>query len=93
MSEISIKPNRLLLIDGHAMIFRAWYSIPERLSSKGVRTSVVFGFMSTLFKLISDHNPTHVIVTLDPKGPTFRHDIYPASVSYTHLTLPTILLV
>ena len=78
MSEISLKPNRLLLIDGHAMIYRAWYSIPERLSSKGVRTSVVFGFISTLFKLISDHNPTHIIVTLDPKGPTFRHDMYPA---------------
>ena len=67
--------NKLLLIDGHAMIFRAWYSIPERLSSKGVGTSIVYGFLSSLFKLISDHNPSHLIVTLDPKGPTFRHEL------------------
>ena len=56
--------NKLLLIDGHAMIYRAWFSIPERLSSKsGVDTRGVFGFLSTLFKTISNHNPTNIILT------------------------------
>ncbi|MBM31846.1 MAG: DNA polymerase I [Chloroflexi bacterium] len=76
METKSIK-NKLLIIDGHAMIFRAWFSIPERLSSKGINTSIIFGFLSSLFKLISVHQPTHLIITLDPKGPTFRHELYP----------------
>ena len=65
--------NKLLIIDGHAMIFRAWYSIPERLSSIRVGTSIVYGLISTLFKLSSYHNPSHLMVTLDLKGATFRH--------------------
>ena len=83
--------NKLLLIDGHAMIFRAWYSIPERLSSKGVGTSIVYGFLSSLFKLISDHNPSHLIVTLDPKGPTFRHELYPEYKANRDTTPPEII--
>ena len=81
--------NKLLLIDGHAMIYRAWFSIPERLSSKsGVDTRGVFGFLSTLFKTISNHNPTNIILTLDPKGPTFRHKTYPEYKAHRPPTPP-----
>ena len=60
----------LMLLDGHAMVFRAWFSIPERLStSAGVDTRGVYGFMSTFIKVVNDHRPTHVALTFDTSKP------------------------
>ena len=68
----------LLVMDGHAMIFRAWFSIPERLStSTGRDTRGAYGFLTTFLKVIRDHSPTHVALTLDTRAPTFRDDLFP----------------
>ena len=73
------KKPLLLLMDGHAMVFRAWFSIPERLSNTaGVDTRGVYGFMNTFIKVINDHKPSHVVLTFDPPGPTFRDELFPA---------------
>ena len=65
-------------MDGHAMVFRAWFSIPERLStSTGKDTRGAYGFLNTFLKVIRDHTPTHVALTLDTRAPTFRDELYP----------------
>ena len=65
-------------MDGHAMVFRAWFSIPERLStSSGKDTRGAYGFLNTFLKVIRDHTPTHVALTLDTRAPTFRDEMYP----------------
>ena len=77
MSETNQSKKTLLLLDGFAMIFRVFYSRQPMVSSSGITTTVVQGFLSILFKLIKEVNPSHIILALDSKGPTFRHELYP----------------
>ena len=77
MSESNQSKKTLLLLDGFAMIFRVFYSRQPMVSSSGITTTVVQGFLSILFKLIKEVNPSHIILALDSKGPTFRHELYP----------------
>ena len=68
--------SRLVLLDGHAIIFRAFFAQrdnPLSVRRTGELTSAVFGFANTLLKVISDLKPTHLAVTLDRSTPTFRH--------------------
>ena len=67
---------KLVLIDGHALAYRAYHALPDDLkTSKGELTNAVYGFTSMLLKVLEDEQPTHIAVTFD-KGPTFRHEIY-----------------
>lgn len=69
--------KKLVLIDGHALAYRAYYALPDDLkTSRGELTNAVYGFTSMLLNVLRDESPTHIAVTFD-KGPTFRHDIYP----------------
>ena len=67
----------LLVIDGHAMVYRAWFSIPERLSSGGIDTRGAYGFTNTFLKVIRDQKPTHAAIAFDTGAPTFRDAMYP----------------
>ena len=69
----------LYLIDGHALIFKMYYAFVRRpmMNSKGVDTSILFGFMKYLLELLDKRKPTHVAVSFDLHGPTFRHLEYP----------------
>ena len=71
--------NRLFLIDGHALMFRMYYAFIRRpmINSKGVDTSVIFGFTRYLLDLIIREKPTHLAVAFDPPCKTFRHEAYP----------------
>jgi DNA polymerase I len=64
--------KKLLLIDGHALFHRAFHALPAMSNSEGFPTGAVFGFFSMLFKALEDIKPTHLLVTFDVKGPTFR---------------------
>jgi DNA polymerase-1 len=71
-------PNerKLVLIDGHALAYRAYHALPEDLkTSRGELTNAVYGFTSMLLNVLRDEAPTHIAVTFD-KGPTFRHEIF-----------------
>jgi DNA polymerase-1 len=68
-------PKRLLLIDGHALAYRAYHAIQPLTSPKGEPTNAIFGFASMLLKAINDFPPDYVILTLD-SGRTFRHDAF-----------------
>ena len=70
--------KKLLLIDGMAAVYRAYYALNKnpRLNSKGMNTSCVLGFTTTLYDLLRTQQPTHVGVAFDLQKPTFRHEMY-----------------
>lgn len=71
---------KLFLIDGHALIFKMYYAFLGRpmINSKGVDTSILFGFTKYLLELIDKESPTHIAVSFDPPGGTFRNEMFPA---------------
>ena len=71
---------KLFLIDGHALVFKMYYAFLGRpmVNSKGVDTSILFGFTKYLLELIDRERPTHIAVSFDPPGGTFRNELYPA---------------
>ncbi|MDR4469703.1 MAG: DNA polymerase I [Nitrospira sp.] len=64
----------LYLIDGSAYIYRAFFALPALNNSKGLQTNAVYGFMTTLLKIIREHKPDGLAVAFDEKGPTIRHE-------------------
>ena len=68
------KRKKLVLIDGHAMIHRAFHAVPEQLtSSSGEPVNATFGFTSMLMKALTEEKPEYVAMTFDRPAPTFRH--------------------
>ena len=70
--------KKLVLFDGMAMVYRAYYALSgsNRMNSKGVNTSAVLGFTTTLYDLVKKLKPTHMAVAFDLQKPTFRHEMY-----------------
>ncbi len=70
---------KLFLIDGHALVFKMYYAFLGRpmVNSKGVDTSILFGFTKYLLELIDREKPSHIAVSFDPPGGTFRNQLYP----------------
>ncbi|MFN2582834.1 MAG: DNA polymerase I, partial [Candidatus Dormibacteria bacterium] len=64
----------LLLVDGHNLVYRAFYAMPALSNSRGEMTNAAYGFTSMLFKALNEHRPTYAIAAFDPPGLTFRHD-------------------
>ena len=65
----------LMLMDGHAIVHRAWHAIqqPLNVSATGEEVRAVYGFLNTFLRMLSDWNPTHCAMTFDLPKPTFRH--------------------
>ena len=70
--------NRLYLIDGHSLIFKMYYAFLRHpmINSKGMDTSILFGFTKYILELIDREKPTHLAIAFDPPGGTFRHEMY-----------------
>ena len=70
--------DKLFLLDAYALIYRAYYAFLKapRINSKGFNTSAVLGFVNTLEDILNTEKPTHIGVAFDPKGGTFRHELY-----------------
>ncbi len=68
--------SKLLLIDGHSILNRAYYGVRGLTSSKGVPTNAVYGFLNMMFKYIEEEEPDYLTVAFDEHGPTFRHEMY-----------------
>ena len=67
--------KKLVLIDGHALVHRAFHALPPSMSSpNGIPTNAVYGFVSVLIKTIKDLKPDYIVATFDLAGPTFRHE-------------------
>ncbi len=71
--------KELYLLDAYALIFRAYFAFIRnpRITSTGLNTSAVFGFVTTLEELLKIYHPSHLAIVFDPPRPTFRHEIYP----------------
>ena len=71
------KRDKFIIIDGHALIHRAYHAIPPSLTAKdGQVVNAVYGFTSIMLKALKDLKPDYIAVTFDLKGPTFRHKMY-----------------
>lgn len=75
-----MEQKRLFLLDAYALIFRAYYALIKmpRITSTGLNTSAIFGFVNTLEELLRKEKPTHIAICFDPPGPTFRHEAFEA---------------
>lgn len=79
MSQSTTTKSRLLIFDGNAIIHRCFHALPPLSTKDGVLVNAVYGFLTMFFKSIKDLKPTHIVVTFDLPGPTFRHE---ASADY-----------
>ena len=68
--------NRFVLVDGNALLHRAYHAVPPFTTSSGELINAVFGFSSMILKVIEDLHPEFIAVAWDEKGPTFRHQQY-----------------
>ena len=68
--------KKLILIDGNAMLHRAYHALPPLTNKAGLPTNAVYGFFTMLFKVITDLKPEYLIVCFDRKAPTFRKQMY-----------------
>ncbi|HHT89312.1 MAG TPA: DNA polymerase I [Clostridiales bacterium] len=68
--------KKIVLIDGHSILFRAFYGLPDLTTSKGMHTNAILGFLNILYKIIDEEQPEYLAVAFDTHHPTFRHDIY-----------------
>lgn len=67
---------KLLLIDGHSIINRAFYGVPMLTNSEGLHTNGIYGFLNMMFKAIDDEQADALVVAFDLKAPTFRHKMF-----------------
>lgn len=74
---MAVKKKKLVLIDAHALIHRAYHALPPMSTRGGQPTGAVYGFTATLLKVFSGLKPTHVVAAFDMPGPTFRHKLDP----------------
>ncbi|MFR7350044.1 DNA polymerase I [Peptoniphilus sp.] len=68
--------NKILIIDGSSLFFRAFYALPLLKNKKGMYTNAIYGFVMMVENAIDNIDPTHVVVCFDKKGRTFRHELY-----------------
>lgn len=68
--------EKIVLIDGHSIINRAFYGVPDLTNKDGLHTNGIFGFVNILFKILEEEKPDYVTVAFDVKHPTFRHEMF-----------------
>ncbi len=68
--------GKLVLIDGHSIINRAYYGVPLLSNAEGLHTNGIYGFLNILFKILEEEKPDYLCVAFDVKEPTFRHKIF-----------------
>lgn len=70
--------SKLLLIDGHSILNRAFYGVPDLTNSAGLHTNAVYGFLNMLFKVMEEEKPDYLLIAFDLKEKTFRHKMFEA---------------
>ncbi len=68
--------SKIVLIDGHSILNRAFYGIPDLTNSEGMHTNAVYGFLNIMFKILDEEQPDCLAVIFDRSEPTFRHEMY-----------------
>lgn len=70
--------QKLVLIDGHSILNRAFYGVPDLSNAEGLHTNAIYGFLNIMFKILEEEKPEYLAVAFDVHAPTFRHKIYEA---------------
>lgn len=70
--------KKIVLIDGHSILNRAFYGVPLLSNSSGLHTNAVYGFLNIMFKILEEEKPEYLAVAFDLKAKTFRHEMYEA---------------
>ena len=68
--------NKIVLIDGHSILNRAFYGVPDLTNSEGLHTNAIYGFLNILFKILEEEKPDYLTVAFDVHAPTFRHEMF-----------------
>ncbi len=68
--------KKIVLIDGHSILNRAFYGMPDMTTSKGEHTNAVLGFLNIMFKILEEEKPDYLTVAFDTSHPTFRHEMF-----------------
>jgi len=69
--------KKIVLIDGHSILNRAFYGVPDLTNSEGLHTNAIYGFLNIMFKILEEEKPEYLTVAFDVHAPTFRHEMYP----------------
>ncbi len=69
--------DKLVLIDGHSILNRAFYGLPDLTNAEGLHTGAVYGFLTIMFRMLEEEKPQYLTVAFDVHAPTFRHEMYP----------------
>ncbi len=70
--------EKIVLIDGHSIIHRAFYGVPDLTSADGLHTNGIYGFLNIMFRILDEEKPEYLAVAFDLSAPTFRHEMYDA---------------
>lgn len=70
--------EKIVLIDGHSILNRAFYGVPDLTNAKGQHTNAVYGFLNILLKILEEEQPQYLTVAFDVSAPTFRHEMFEA---------------
>lgn len=68
--------EKILLIDGHSILNRAFYGLPDLTNAEGRHTGAVYGFLNIMFRIMEEEKPEYLTVAFDLSAPTFRHKRY-----------------
>lgn len=68
--------SKLVLVDGHSILSRAFYGVPDLTNAAGLHTNAIYGFLNILFKILDEESPDYLTVAFDVKAPTFRHEMF-----------------
>lgn len=70
--------EKIVLIDGHSILNRAFFGVPPLTNSEGLHTNAVYGFLNIMFKILDEEKPDYLMVAFDRSEPTFRHQMFDA---------------
>lgn len=68
--------EKIVLIDGHSILNRAFYGVPDLTNADGLHTNAVYGFLNIMFKILDQEKPEYLTVAFDVHAPTFRHEMF-----------------
>ncbi len=76
--------EKIVLIDGHSILNRAFYGVPDLTNAEGLHTNAVYGFLNIMFRILDEEQPQYLAVAFDLHAPTFRHKMYEAYKGTRH---------
>ncbi len=70
--------KKIVLIDGHSILYRAFYGVPDLSNAEGLHTNAIYGFLNIMFKILEEEKPEYFTIVFDREKPTFRHQMFDA---------------